>query len=661
MKKLLLISVLFMPLVSSAQTPEQNKVVEEFVQRYNRGNDDIARLYYNVDMEDYNSFNKKAGEEIRELRSRLGKISDHRLIKKKGSTFFYDVTLGNAGTSEMKIAFKKNLIENFSFKTSEEFQIRSQTDDLIKKSFDELRRAYMALDPDRAFEEIQKIEELYNSGKSSKNDDFKYRIKFIRAELYAIDNNEEESLRLLSELNKEKPEYVRESVYNCSFASLHQNPEYVKLTYDPLMIYFALIKPVEDTLKRLISNKKPDGMLRCLDIKDSLYATLVPDLQNKALYKRVDDLLFRAAAYSMKGNFEEAIQILKEIKEQGWAYAVNYTVTNDLFKDLKQHKGYEELVGESNCNCREIFDWAVTEFEKSDAGFDYAVELKGKEAYEKHTTGKWAESNSITSSHDCVRLVTDWLGFFRKTHVGFFMNIPAFADTVDVYDKFSVRRLSSKTMYIKLKSFNGHKAHQVIARMIDANDYLISNTPNLIIDLRGNGGGSDNAWNPLCKYIESKPVYYTGGNMFRISEENAKLMERYGEKERADFIRSNSGKRFAGNSHLIVNKPNKTQKYPENILILTNSGTASAAESFLLYAKQSNKVKVMGQISHGAEEVGNCALIESPDKQFLLFYGTTIRHSAKLTQYLDYGIQPDIFLTSDIDWINAAKEYLEYR
>ncbi len=660
MKKFMFILLLFNTLFSLAQTPKQEKVIDEFVQRYNRGNDDIVQLYYNLDRNDYNNACKKVGEEIRSLRSSLGEISNVKLMQKKGNTIRYEVKLSNAGLAEMKIAFKNDLIDNFSFKTSEEYKVRSHTDGLIAQSFDSLRSAYMAFDTDRSFEEIEKIEKLYESGKSSKNNDFKHRIKYLKAEVYAASNNNDEALRLLSELKEAKPEYAEASVYGCSFAALHSSPEYIKLVYDPLTQYFVLTKSLEDSLRQYIDTSKPDDMLRCLDVKDSLYTALAPDHRAKVSYVRVNDILLRAAAYSMKGNIGNAVNLLKGLNETSKDYAINNTVDNDLFKNMKQDKEYQKLISGMTCNCGDVFDWAVTAIEKSDAGFDYAIEMKGKEAYEKHTAEKRIESKSITSSHDCVKVVDEWLKFFRKSHIGFYMNMPAFADTVNTYDKFAIKRLSAKTMYIKLKSFNGNRSRQEIARMVQHNDYLISNTPNLIIDLRGNGGGSDDAWMPLCKYFNSKPIYFAGGNLTRVSEENALYFERYGAKDRADYIRNNADKRFAGNSGLIVNRPDRVQKYPENIVILTDNSTGSSAESLLMQARQSRKVKVMGQKSYGAEEVGNCLLAESPDKQFLLFYGTTIRTPAKYTQYLDYGLQPDIFLTADLDWIDIAKEYLEY-
>jgi pentatricopeptide repeat protein len=529
------------------------------------------------------------------------------------------------------------------------------TDSLISKSIDRLHTAYISFDTAKLFEEIRKIEKLYYSGNSSKSNDFKYWIKYGRAEIYAISNNNEEALRLLRELKKEKPEYVGQSIYDCSFESLHSKPEFIRIAGNPLELYFALAKPVNDSIRKCLLTNRYDKALKYIDVKDSLYATLAAEDRAKISYMRFTDRYFRTVAYSMKGNINDAIHLLQEMKENGWGYAINFTATGDslFFKNLKHVKEYEALVSETKCNCEEIFDWAVTEFKKNDAGFDYAVEMKGKEAYEKHTAEKQSQSKLISSANDCVRLVNEWLSFFRKSHIGFSLNTPAFPDDINTYDKFEVKRLSTNTMYIKIKSFSGNKSQQVISDMINTNDYLLSNTPNLVIDLRGNTGGLYSAWNPLRKYIDSKPVY-SFDDMIRVSEENAKHMG-------ANLVRDNAGKRFAGNATSItIKNPDVVQKFPESIVILTDNETGSSSESFLIYAKQSRKVKVMGQKTSGATEVGNITFLESPDKQFKLLYGMTITSQAKYTQYLDYGIQPDIFLPQNLDWVEAARKYLEY-
>ena len=536
---------------------------------------------------------------------------------------------------------------------TEEAERRAETNELISKSIDALRADYMALDMNGALNEVDQIEKLYFSGKSSQNNDFKYEIKFVRAQLYAMNGNSDESLHILSELKEEKPEYMKRAVYDCAFASLQSKPEFIRITGNPLDLYFALIASVSDSINQCFNTNKFDDVLKYLDIVDSLFNALPSDDRIKATFVHVQSMYVGAMVYSIKGNVNEAMRLLKEIKANGWDYAINNTIDNKGFKNLKQIKEYKTLISGMKCNCGEVFNWAATEFKKNDAGFDYAIEMKGEEAYKRLTAEKYSKSKKITSPPDCVKLINEWLIFFRKSHIGLSLNSSSYADQVNLYDKFAVERLSKNTMYIKIKSFGGSEIQQIISDMIDANDYLLSNTPNLIIDLRGNSGGWYSAWNPLRKYIDSKPEY-SFDDMIRVSEENAKQMN-------ANLVRDNAGKRFAGDASLTIKNPGVIKKFPESVVILIDNDTGSSSESFLIYAKQSNKVKVMGQKTSGTTEVGHIAYLESPDKQFKLLYGMGIMPQAKYTQYLDYGIQPDIFLPKNLDWIEEARKYLEYK
>ena len=45
---------------------------------------------------------------------------------------------------------------------------------------------------------------------------------------------------------------------------------------------------------------------------------------------------------------------------------------------------YYLFAQQNKYDCEEIFKWVKETFEKNDAGFDYGLQQKGKEAYEKH-------------------------------------------------------------------------------------------------------------------------------------------------------------------------------------------------------------------------------------------------------------------------------------
>jgi len=70
------------------------------------------------------------------------------------------------------------------------------------------------------------------------------------------------------------------------------------------------------------------------------------------------------------------------------------------------------------CDCSETFKWVKETFEKNDAGFDYAIQQKGIDMYEKHNAVFLAKVKTITESHECADVLNEWLKFFRKGHFG---------------------------------------------------------------------------------------------------------------------------------------------------------------------------------------------------------------------------------------------------
>jgi len=71
-----------------------------------------------------------------------------------------------------------------------------------------------------------------------------------------------------------------------------------------------------------------------------------------------------------------------------------------------------------DCSCQENFKWVKKTFEENDAGFQYAIDQKGKEAYAVHTEKYLEKTKSITDLNECANAMNDWLRFFRNGHFG---------------------------------------------------------------------------------------------------------------------------------------------------------------------------------------------------------------------------------------------------
>lgn len=72
---------------------------------------------------------------------------------------------------------------------------------------------------------------------------------------------------------------------------------------------------------------------------------------------------------------------------------------------------------QKDCTCADHFKWLKKTFEENDAGFQYALDQKGKDAYEMHNQRFKKRLASITKLEDCTRALFDWLRFFRAGHI----------------------------------------------------------------------------------------------------------------------------------------------------------------------------------------------------------------------------------------------------
>ena len=70
-----------------------------------------------------------------------------------------------------------------------------------------------------------------------------------------------------------------------------------------------------------------------------------------------------------------------------------------------------------DCDCTSNFEWAKKTFEENDAGFQFAIDNKGKMAYEQHNTLFKEKISKIENADECAKIIYEWLTFFRSGHI----------------------------------------------------------------------------------------------------------------------------------------------------------------------------------------------------------------------------------------------------
>ncbi|MDP5169311.1 MAG: S41 family peptidase, partial [Bacteroidia bacterium] len=233
--------------------------------------------------------------------------------------------------------------------------------------------------------------------------------------------------------------------------------------------------------------------------------------------------------------------------------------------------------------------------------------------------------------------------------------------------------LDDKTNYLRLPSFNlGYKA--AIDDLMVENKNAILNKPYLIIDLRNNGGGSDDSYLEILPFLYTSPIKVVGVsflasplNISSLEEgsKNPKLDEETRETlaELIPKLKANEGS-FVNLEEEEISYIEMDEIYPQpqKIAILINEGNASSAEQFLLEARQSSKVQLFGRNTAGILDISNVNIVTSPGGEFVLFYSMSRSHRIPDQAIDDIGITPDVVIPDEIpdhQWIEFVKQRMQ--
>jgi hypothetical protein len=229
-------------------------------------------------------------------------------------------------------------------------------------------------------------------------------------------------------------------------------------------------------------------------------------------------------------------------------------------------------------------------------------------------------------------------------------------------------KIAQDIFYIQIQSFDPWNA-AAIDSVFKTSQNMLESTPNLILDLRGNGGGADFAYSPIIPYLYTNPVYNTGVDVI-ASDDNIKgwlelLKDAELPTSTKDAVKNMVQKMEKHRGQLVSIIDDDTAilekiiPNPRHIVILIDDKCASSTEQFLLAAAQSRKVTLMGQRTRGVLDYANMRDVAYPCSPFTLSYATTRSRRLNTGKGVDaVGIRPNVFLPANEDWIIRAIQYL---
>ncbi len=462
------------------------------------------------------------------------------------------------------------------------------------------------------------------------------------------------------------------------------------------------------------------------------------------------------------------------------------------------------------CSCADTFKWLKETIEKNDAGFQYAIDKKGKAEYKKHSDNYAEKVKSIKAKTDCAETLSEWLRFFRHEHLWFkvngeqensfkqldnetikkqfknwasysfdeeefetfisrikkleiqgiwisgsykigvkkvndeyigfiieadgvywkksqikfkikdnngklsaiyflkdhsareiesvnlvgnnFLQIGQFTfkreapifpseESIDLHFKLLktkipiIKKLTDNTIILRIPSFS-YSEKKLIDSTINSNRDLILNTKNLIIDLRNNGGGSDESFEQLLPIIYTNPIRTVGVELLSTPLNNQRMIDiintpsfseetRQWAKNALEKLNKHMGEFVnVDSSRLTIEAYDTIYPYPKNVGIIINEGNGSTTEQFLLAAKQSKKVKLFGKTTMGILDISNMYSIDSPCNEYKLGY--SLSRSMRIPDFTidDKGVQPDYYIDESIheyEWIDFVNKTLSWK
>jgi len=364
---------------------------------------------------------------------------------------------------------------------------------------------------------------------------------------------------------------------------------------------------------------------------------------------------------------EEAIGKIDPKKLQSDFPVEKFAVSDALIKKLENAKGIEGI------------------YTKKGEGFSIAV-LKAKNPFRdyiaviiKSSDSKFENGTVLAELKE--KSSKEYFLLYNSSHMlafatiklkdgelisGFFKNGKEIVNKVN-YD-FEAKLLNENTLYFNIPSFSW-EAKPIIDSLFAAQKENLKKSSNLIIDVRNNGGGSDDAYSSISLFLYTQPIKAIGVDM-RASTDNIKGWELMLQDPNMPAESKPEIQKMIDKMKLHVNQnvnivedatdSSYTQLlFPKNVVVLINESCASTTEQFLLEAKQSKKVTLMGQNTSGTLDYSNLRESDFCEMPYTLWTPTTRSRRIDIGEGIDgIGIKPTIYLTEKQDWIQEALKFL---
>ena len=345
----------------------------------------------------------------------------------------------------------------------------------------------------------------------------------------------------------------------------------------------------------------------------------------------------------------------------------------DKFEGIWKNEGYE--IGVKKINDKEYVGFIIKADPKYWKPNEIKFRLFSDGSYEYYSQDHSIQKGKYTMYDNTLLSFNEIKSIFVKQLPHPALSAIEIGNKVSEINGTYIKKVSSKTVMIRLQYFS-YSFVDSIEKLLKDNKKILEEAEFWIIDVRGNGGGTDNAYRAILPYIMTNSIrklgveYLASPTLIQTSENYLKGITKDSIKNKEEVINlktriaqlKNSPGEYVNynQSKVAVDSISLAVKSPAQIVILADNHTGSAAENFLLSAKQSKKVKIMGRPSSGVLDYANAMFFDYGCNNYKLLMPTY--RSFRLPDYPidNIGVQPDIYLDESVkDWVQFAVDYLE--
>ena len=334
--------------------------------------------------------------------------------------------------------------------------------------------------------------------------------------------------------------------------------------------------------------------------------------------------------------------------------------------------GASSAVAQAATSCVVAFDSLEAIIRNDYPG--YAEKARGRErSLAALADSVRAIARSSADFRVCIPAMQRWIHYFRDPHLMLWQSAPPASASATTPaagsaavpevpaadpDRPTLRTIDDSTYLVRIPSLDRSYKGALDSLVAAHRDKLLS-TPYLVLDLRGDGGGCTCTYSALVPLLYGGPFRELGYDLWTSPADVAFLRDALTDGTMPDSSKSEIRRvlpQLEATPNAFVPFPGDTvvrldtvYPMPRTVAVLVDHGCASSCEDFVLMARESRKVTIVGaERTAGVHDYGNVRAVWLPGWRRLRI-PTTRSHGLPGGAIDNVGLAPGVWVPAGVD------------